>query len=47
MSLEISKDTFNQINLERVKLSELFERGLKSKEAAGLYSKNPYELKGV
>lgn len=47
MSLEISKDTFNQIVLERVSLSELFERELKTKEAVGLYSKKPYELKGV
>lgn len=47
MGLEISKDTFNQIDLERARLSELFERVLKTREAVGLYSKKPYELKGV
>lgn len=44
---EISKEVFKQINLERVKLSELFDRVLKAKEVAGLYSKKPYELQEV
>lgn len=47
ISLGISKDIFKQINLERAKLSELFDRVLKTKEVAGLYSKNLYELKGI
>ncbi len=47
MSLEINKDIFNQINLESLKISDLFERVLKTKVSEGLYSKNPFELKGV
>jgi len=47
MKLEINKDIFNQLNLEKVKISSLFERVLKPKISADLYSKEPFELKEV
>ena len=47
MILEISKDVFKQINLERARLNELFERVIKTKDSAGLYNKKLYELEEV
>jgi len=42
LSPEISKDVFNQINLEVEKLSGLSKRIYKTKEAVGLFSRKPY-----
>lgn len=47
VKVKIVKEIFEQLNPERLKLEELFVRVLKAKEASGLYSKEPYEMKDV
>lgn len=47
VKVKISKDTFEQLNPEHLKLEDLFVRVLKVKEAAGLYNKEPFELKEI
>lgn len=47
--LQISKDVFSQINLERVNVSELFKRVLNEQFhiSLGLYEKEPFELSEI
>lgn len=45
--VKIDKDTFEKLKIERLKLDDLFVRVLDVKEAAGIYSKEPYELKKI
>lgn len=47
VKVKIGKDVFEQLNPSRLKLEELFVRVLKVKEATGLYSKVPFELKEI
>lgn len=47
VKVKISKDTFEQLNPEHLKLEDLFVRVLKVKEAAGLYNKEPFELNEI
>jgi hypothetical protein len=49
VKLQISKEEFNEIDLYRASVTELFDRVWKKnyKESSGLYDKNPYELKQI